>query len=188
MNTLEKINEHTIEQLCNGDHQAFEDVFIAYYGRIKNFINGLLKSEDDAEELTQEIFVKLWINRETIDPGRSFHSFLFTVARNITFNFIKHKLVCENYAADFDYEYSEYESPDEILYAKEISLLIEMAVSRMPAQRQRIYRMSRNEGLSNDEIALSLNISKKTVENQLSLALRELRNIVVGFFFMMFFN
>lgn len=75
----------------------------------------------------------------------------------------------------------EADCSDEILFAKEISLLVEMTVCRMPSQRSRIYRMSRNEGIPNDEIAGKLGISKKTVENQLSLALQEIRRVISAF-------
>ena len=75
----------------------------------------------------------------------------------------------------------EAESSDEILFAKEISLLVEMAVCKMPVQRRKIYQMSREKGISNNEIAEELGISKKTVENQLSLALQEIKRVISAF-------
>lgn len=178
---MNKIGPDTLEALRDGNHKAFDDVFIGYYKKIKNFIYGFLKSESDAEELTQDIFVKLWINRTAINPERSFDSFLYTTARNATLNYLKHKVIENSYAESLPLDEEEYASSDEILFAKEISLLIEMSVERMPAQRKKIYCLSRNEGLSNDEIATHLNISKKTVENQLSMALKELRNVISCF-------
>lgn len=70
---------------------------------------------------------------------------------------------------------------EDTLFAKEIRLLIEMVVSEMPAQRQRIYRMSREQGVSNEEIAGTLGISKRSVENQISLALKEIRQAVTAY-------
>lgn len=75
----------------------------------------------------------------------------------------------------------EADSSDEILFAKEIRLLIEMAVCRMPVQRRKIYQMSRDNGISNNEIAEELGISKKTVENQISLALQEIKRVISAF-------
>lgn len=75
---------------------------------------------------------------------------------------------------------------EDTLFAKEIRLLIEMIVSEMPAQRQRIYRMSREEGMSNEEIAGRLGISKRSVENQISLALKEIRQAVTAYVIFLF--
>ena len=80
----------------------------------------------------------------------------------------------------------DVDTPEEIYFAQEIKLLIEMTVTQMPAQRRRIYILSRDKGISNEDIANQLNISKKTVENQLSLAFKEIRK-VVSVFFLLFF-
>jgi len=163
--------------LKSGDHKAFEVVFIAYFNKVKYFINGLVKSESDAEELAQEIFVKLWVGRESIVVEKSFSSYLYVIARNAAFNFIKSRLVRDSYLNDQIHNSEDSATSEEVIVAKETELLLKMIVSKMPEQRRRIYEMSRNQGLKNDEIAQQLNISKKTVENQLSLALKELRQV-----------
>lgn len=181
------ITRETLLLLQEGDHEAFETVFTAYFDKVKHFIERIVRSEDEAEELAQDVFVRLWIGRETIDADKSFDTFLFAVSRNAAFNYLKHKQVCENYLnrAAFSEEVP-YGGADEMIYAEEIALLVEMTVGRMPEQRQKIYRLSRTEGLDKDEIAERLHISKKTVENQLSLALRELRRVIT--FFIVFFS
>ena len=161
--------------LKSGDHKAFEVVFIAYFNKVKYFINGLVKSESDAEELAQEIFVKLWVGRESIVIEKSFSSYLYVIARNAAFNFIKSRLVRDSYLNDQIHNREDSATSEEIIVAKETELLLKVIVSKMPEQRRRIYELSRNQSLKNDEIAQQLNISKKTVENQLSLALKELR-------------
>lgn len=84
------MNITTIEALQHGDHQAFEKVFLGYFDKVKYFLNGLLRSEADAEELAQDIFVNLWQNREAIDPQKSFNTYLYTIARNTALNYLKH--------------------------------------------------------------------------------------------------
>lgn len=175
-----------LKALREGDEKAFEKIYLNYYKKTLYFITGLVKSEDDAKELTQEVFIKLWANRETLDPERSVHSYMYTIARNAAFNFLKHKLVEINYMNEYAAQNIETETSDEILFAKEMALLIEMSVGKMPAQRRKIYQMSRNEGLNNEEIATRLQISKKTVENQLSLALRELKRVIAGMIILFF--
>jgi len=179
------MEQQTLEALRNGEHKAFEVIFTVYYNKVRYFINGLLKSEADAEELAQDIFVKLWINRESIDPQKSFNAYIYTVARNAAFNFLKHKLVEASYLENYT-ALNEVADSEQLIFAKEIGLLVELMVGKMPVQRKTIYQLSRNQGLSNDEIASQLGIARKTVENQLSLALQELRRIVQLFlvFFM----
>lgn len=179
------ITKEVLLSLQKGDHKAFETVFVAYFDKVKHFVERIVRSEDEAEELTQDIFVKLWISRKTIDIQKSFSAFLFTTAHNASFNYLKHKVVQDSYLNTNTFT-EEAINTEEIIYAKEIALLVEMTVNRMPEQRKRIFQLSRNEGLSNDEIADRLNIAKKTVENQLSLALKELRKVIT--FFIIFFS
>lgn len=92
-----EIDTKTLKALQQGSHKAFEEVFITYYGKTKAFIYGYIKSGPDAEELTEDLFVNLWINRHSIDISKSFDSFLHTVARNSAINFLKHKYVEDTY-------------------------------------------------------------------------------------------
>ena len=171
------MERQTLEALRRGEHKAFEDVFTVYFDKVRYFINGLIKSETDSEELAQDIFVKLWMNRQSVDPQKSFNAYIYTVARNTAFNFLKHKLVEASYLENYT-GLNEAVSPEHLVFAEEIGLLTEITVGRMPVQRKTIYQLSRNKGLSNDEIASQLGIAKKTVENQLSLALQELRRVI----------
>lgn len=134
------MNNNTLEAFQDGNHKAFETIFITYYNKTKAFIDGYIKSEPDAEELTEDLFANLWINRHSIDTSQSFNSYLHTIARNVAINFLKHKYVCDAYL-----------------------------------------NHNRNEGLSNAEIAERLNTTKRNVESQLSLALKEIRKVISSF-------
>lgn len=179
------MEKENVEALRSGSHKAFEGVFLAYFQRVRLFIGGIIKSDADAEELAQEVFVKLWMNREALDAGRPLGAYVYTMAKNAAFNFLKHKLVEQSYTGSFAFP-DDSATPEDIFFAREISLLVETAVNGMPEQRRRIYVLSREKGMSNVDIAERLGISKKTVENQLSLALQELRK-VVSLFFLFFF-
>ncbi|MDD2437914.1 MAG: RNA polymerase sigma-70 factor [Massilibacteroides sp.] len=178
MNT---ISENTLNILREGNHKAFEEVFVAYFDKIKIFIFGYIKSEVDAEELTEDIFVNLWINHASIDPSRSFSSYMHTIARNAALNFLRHKFIRESHENNIVEFKSNFNSEDELI-AKETALLIEMAIEKMPEQRKKIYQLSRNEGLKNEEIAICLNITKTNVESQLSLALKDIRKVIASIF------
>lgn len=167
------IDIKTLEAFQDGNHKAFETIFIAYYNKTKTFIDGYIKSEPDAEELTEDLFVNLWINRHSIDTSRSFNSYLHTIARNAAINFLKHKYVCDAYLNN-NQETGYSSTSEEDLIAKELD-------GGMPEQRRMIYTLSRNEGLSNAEIAERLNTTKRNVESQLSLALKEIRKVISCF-------
>ena len=142
------IDIKTLEAFQDGNHKAFETVFIAYYNKTKTFIDGYIKSESDAEELTEDLFVNLWINHDSIDASKSFSSYLHTIARNSAINFLKHKYVHDTYLnSSQEIEYSS--TSEEDLIAKELGLLIDDIVGKMPEQRKMIYTLSRQEGLSN---------------------------------------
>lgn len=177
-----RIDIKTIEALRDGDHKAFEAVFVNYYNKTKTFIYGYIKSEFEAEELADDIFVNLWVNHKSIDISKSFNSYLFTIARNAALDFLKHKYVHDAYLDSVqNLEYSS--TSEEDLIAKELGLLVDDVVDKMPQQRKRIYILSRNEGLSNTEIADQLNTTKRNVESQLSLALKEIRKAITSFLF-----
>lgn len=175
------ISKETVLALKEGSDKAFEEVFLAFFGKVKSFIAGIIRQDAEAEELAQDVFMRIWMKRETIDAGKPFGSFLFTLAYNAAINSLKHKTVEDAYLACYTFPENTNQT-EEHLFAKEISLLVEMAVDRMPEQRGRIFRLSRRDGLSNDEIASRLEISRKTVENQISLALKELRRIITACF------
>lgn len=178
------VSTETLGRLKAGDHKAFEEVFIAYYDKVKRLIDGYIKSEEDAEELTEELFVNLWDCHCSINTAKSFNAFMHTAARNISMNFLRHQHVHHSYIDHHsDIQYAA--TSEEEFIAKELDMLIELVVDRMPEQRKQIYRLSRTEGLSNGEIAERLNTTKRTVESQLSMALKEIRKYIMLFLLLM---
>ncbi|MDR2130322.1 MAG: RNA polymerase sigma-70 factor [Odoribacteraceae bacterium] len=162
--------------LREGDHKAYETIFVCYFPRIKYYIKGLLKSGGIAEELTQEVFARLWENHASVKPSvKSLTSFLFTIAYRVTIDSLRSKQVRESYYNEQVNQPGESASAEEDYMARETSRLVELLVERMPARQREIYKMSRHLGLSNEEIAARLAISKRTVENQLSLALNKIK-------------
>ena len=174
------IDIKTIEGLWNGDHKAFETVFLTYYNKTKAFICGYVKSESHAEELAEDLFVNLWINRQAINTAKSFDAYLYTIARNAAINYLNHKYIHLAYTNNFQPDEAGSTSEEDLI-AKELGLLIDDLVNKMPEQRKQIYILSRNEGLSNGEIAERLHTSKRNVESQLSLALKEIRKAIFAF-------
>jgi RNA polymerase sigma-70 factor (ECF subfamily) len=133
---MKTINENTLNALREGSHKAFEEIFTTYYNKIKIFISAYIKSDSDAEDLTEELFVNLWINRKSINISKSFGAYLHTLARNSALNYLKHIFVQESYQNNSPITETVYTSEDELI-VKETALLIEMAVERLPEQRKK---------------------------------------------------
>ena len=169
-----------VRRLEEGDSDAFDILFTQYYPQLKRFFLGFVKDEDLAQDMAQDIFFKIWTNRKTISKVDSFNRYLFRMARNIIYDYYDHELVKENYEHR-EREKTEFLYSDileEEIYAKELSLLIDLAIEKMPPQRKQIFILSRKKGLTNEEIAKQLEINKRTVENHISLAIRELKKVV----------
>jgi RNA polymerase sigma-70 factor (ECF subfamily) len=153
-----------------------------YFPKVKCFITRFIKSSAIAEDLTQDVFAKIWENFDKITRIEYRDAYIYRIARNTALDYIGQKYKEEKLISNFKPE--ENYSIEEELEAKELELLIELTISGMPSQRRTVYEMSRIKGLTNDEIAKNLNISKKTVENHLTLALKRIKNIITAFFFL----
>ena len=164
-----------VSQFSQGSHIAFKALFMRYYPKVRSFIMGLVKSESEAEDLT---------HREKFCEVEVFGTYLYVLTKNTTFNYLRSRQNRQDSQRTEWVEESTDTTPYEELVAKDLQLLIDMVVENMPPQRQMIFRLNREAGLTNAEIAEKLQISKKTVENHLNLALKELKNALLFFIFL----
>ncbi|NOY37503.1 MAG: RNA polymerase sigma-70 factor [Chlorobi bacterium] len=165
-----------VHELKKGSYSAFDYLFSVYKERLYAFAVGYLKVPEDAKELVQEVFVRVWENRNKLDEEKSFNSYLFTISKNTILNYFRKKAHKEAYL-----EYirkhtglSVSQTEEDIEY-QELLERTNGLVEQLPSRQKVIYRLSREKGMSNEEIARMLNISKKTVENQITLAIKFLR-------------
>ena len=165
--------------------KKFEQFFIMTYPKVKAFAWKLLKSEEDAEDIAQDIFAKLWTNPEIWENQETWNSYIYTMVRNHIYNFLKHKSIRQTYQEQCTKEEPAIPETDihDQLYAKESELLIKLTIANMPEQRRKIFRMSRTQEKSNQEIADELNISIRTVERHIYLALIDLKKVLLTLFF-----
>lgn len=165
----------SIEKIFSGDIKEFELLFNEYYERLCYYAFQFIKDKDKAEDIVQELFAKLWIYRQELNVTSSIHAYLYRSVRNSCLNQLKHEQVKMDYlAATFHPPKTESFISNEI-DAKELSLLIQSCLTNLPPERRKIFLLSRNEGLTYQEIAAELGISLKTVESQMGKALRFLR-------------
>ncbi len=146
------------------------------------YVSRYVDDPDQAEEIVQEVFYNFWNKRSEIFITGSLESYLFRAARNSSLNYIKHLKVRHEYATAREVLMKEEESrvTDEVVEL-ELHQKIDECIEQLPAERQRIFKMSRFEGLKNKEIAEKLNISIKTVEAQMGKALKYLRENLVDY-------
>ena len=172
---LKEERDYIIE-LKEGNFAAFDHIFSSYKERLYAFAVGYLKVADDAQELVQEVFVKVWENRETLDETRSINSYLFTISKNTILNYFRKKANEQSY---IDYIKKNtsliYNKTEADLAYEELVEKANRVIEQLPARQKEIYRLSREQSLSNKEISLKLKISKKTVENQVTLAMKFLQ-------------
>lgn len=166
-----------LNKLASGDHNAFESLFMEYFPKIKFFINRLVKEDMVAEELAQDVFTAVWENRANLSKVNMLNAYIYKIAKNTAFQYLNRRYLEETYKLNYKPE-TITTSFEGDLYAEEIGLLISLAIQKMPAQRRKIFQMSRKEHLSNEEIANRLNLSPKTVENHMTLALKYLKKIL----------
>ncbi len=160
-----------IRDFKKGDTKAFEKLFQKYHKKLYAFLFHLLHSKEDAEEIVQETFIKIWEKREDFIEGYSFDSFLFTVAKNAFLNLNRKKInrkVFEDHLNFLD-EISSGRADDYVIF-KETKEIINTIIEGLPPKRKEIFFLRKIEGLSRKEIAEKLDISIITVDSQLMKA------------------
>lgn len=174
-----KDNLNLIKNLKNGDAQSMELLFRRLYPQLCAFANKYLHDLDEAEEIVQEVFYKIWKNREKLDEQQSLKSYLYTAVKNSCFTELAHSRVKDNYAQLLVKIHTQRENVairfEDPLIASELEKDFSKAIETLPPECRRIFEMSRIEGLKYQEIADRLNISIKTVETQMSRALSKIR-------------
>lgn len=175
------INHDIIEELTEGNQEAFRIIFKAAYPQVRAFSKGFTKNDADADDIAQQVFIKLWTKRAILANVRNFETYLYTITKNTVLNHMASQKAFMVEISDIRNLPTGQTSPIEQIEASDLQLLIDMTVENMPPQRQAVYKLSRVEGLSNDQIAEKLGLQKKTVENHLNLALGEIRKVLKMF-------
>lgn len=174
---------HTDQQLLsllqNSDEQAFTELYNRYWDKL--LVRGLtqLNSLEDMEELLHDIFVKLWNRRETLNIQYSFHTYIAAMLKYEILRLLaekRKKPLIESTETQIDQSVDDFTG--KLLDFKDLQQQLEASVQRLPDKCQLVFRMSREQGLSQKQIAHELNITPKTVENHINKALRLIRSTI----------
>jgi len=164
-------------KLQKGDVEAFDLVYEKYAGRLYGFTLKYLKSTDETEELVQSVFLKVWENYKTLKKESSFKSYLFTIAYNEICNTFRRRSHLQKFIGEQLIDSSQASNEtEELIDYNSIKERVEQIVSKLPERQRTIFLKSRQDGKSNKEIAIELELSSGTVDNYISESLKFIRS------------
>jgi len=168
--------------LISGDNKAFIEIYNRFQALLYIYACKITMDKEEAEDIVQEVFIYLWDKRTTIILKSSLSAYLYSAVRYKFFNLLDHKKIRKDYKQSFQNFLDQGECiTDDYIREKEFSQLIEKEIAALPDKMRNIFELSRRQNLSRKEIAEKLNVSEKTVKNQISNALKILRG-KLGFF------
>ncbi len=187
-------NIELVKLLKKGDMVAFDTIYNKYCHKLHGFVLRYLKQEEDAEEIVQEVFVKIWESRHRINAYSSFEAYLFTIAYNAIISLLR-KRVSEAKSREYLKSLQQIvqaESVIDELQYKKLTQEVKALLEQITPRQKEIFILSREEGLTHKEIAEKLSISENTVKNHLVTALKYLRshidnNLIVSALFISLF-
>jgi RNA polymerase sigma-70 factor (ECF subfamily) len=170
------IQDILLAKVAAGDEGAFRTLFDGHRDKLYAYMLRLSKERVVAEDIVQEVFLKIWMGREQLKTVRNFDAYLFTIARNHAFNLSKQITYRRELLVRIssDQPQSDLSTENEVDY-KYLRSLLAQELSKLPPQQRKIFALSRFEGLSNEDIALQQSISVGTVKKHLSLATQTLK-------------
>jgi len=188
-----KDDKSLAQEVTKGNEKAFETIFNKYYRSLCLFSRQFLNDDELAEETVQDLFVKMWEKRFSLSIDTSLEHYLFRAVRNLCINQIQHNKIRDRYAEEILKNTETGINAEDYFLEPDLKNKIEEAIGLLPPKRKEIFRLSREEGLKYKEIAGQLNISVKTVEAQMGLALKFLREELKDYdetftLFFVFFN
>ncbi len=171
--------ELLLENLRNGDREAFKELYDLYHRRLTLKLVYLLKSEELAQDVLQDIFVKIWEIRDTIEPKGNFGGLLYTMASNLVKNVFRKSIYDQLMRNEFakNDSYSPFEDIDDASNAKTV---LNMALDKLTPRQREVYCMHKLEGLSYREIGKLLNISDSAINHHIQQANKQLKDILTS--------
>lgn len=166
-----------LSSLADGSPKAFDALFVTYYPKALQFVMHFCHDRQEAENIVQDFFMNLWIKRSTLDDISNLDNYIYVSVRNAAIRYVKQSIMFAD-SNSANVIPANGESADVRLCYEELYGYVMREIQSMPEQRRRIFLMSRADGLSNDDIAQRLGISKRTVEKHISLAIATMRKML----------
>lgn len=182
------LEKRWIREIRKGKKEAFKEVFECYYDQLLRFAYRYLESRDEAEGVVQNVFLWVWENRKTWRVDGSLKTYLYRSVKYKALDILRHEDVKDKYEQELSLqkEEREYNNIEKKMDDKKLAETVRNAIENLPERARRIYKLSRLEGLTYNEIAYVMEISPKTVESQMSRALKILRKQLSGYLGVLF--
>jgi len=161
------------------DEQAYEELFHYFYPSLYQFALSFVKTGQLAEEVVSDVFIRIWQKRSALTRIHDLKLYLFISTKNTALNYLRqqkrHTLLPDDYRVQLR---SVYFDPEELLITAEMVSRIQQAINQLPPRCQLIFKLIKDDGLKYKEVAELLNLSLKTIENQMTLALRKIGSAI----------
>jgi RNA polymerase sigma-70 factor, ECF subfamily len=173
----ENITQELLTRLKNGDMLAFDQLYEHYSHKLFSFVFKILKNQAEADDIVQEVFVKIWETRENLGDYKLLNSYFFTIAYNNSIDLIRKRINNNKYLEHLKNSSVIQISPSVISEVEfnELNSHVKKLIANLPERQKQVYLLNREHGLTYAEIAEQLGISKNTVENHMVKALKYLR-------------
>ena len=173
------MDKELVQRFTQGNDEAFKALYIKYKPAMHKFILNFTNDPDLSEDIIQEVFVAVWLNRKNIDPNKSFSSYLFTCVKNKVFDFFKelakNRDLMEKNWNNFDTSRNETEEELDLL---DLNELVTNAIRHLSSRKRAIFELSKFKGKTHEQIAEELGISKNTVKNHMVESLKFIKNFI----------
>lgn len=169
-------DKYLVRRIRHSDTQSFKELFEKYYDRFFSFAFALLRDADAAEDILQNVFLKLWIGRSNLNENLSIENYLLVSIRNEIFNYLRLKHNKSLVRGEMPEVEDLSSDIDERINFNEVSYHLDRIISEMPPQRQKVFIMSRYRNMTTRQIADELGLSPRTVERHITIALKEIKS------------
>lgn len=170
-------DKELLARIAQGDEHAFKQLFINYSRLLYPFVTKLVKQEGVAEEMIQQVFLKLWLNRDKLADVEHPSAYIYQIASNECFAFLRKQAIANKHLAQLGQKQGSNSIESHLSFV-EIKRLVHTAYLQLPPQQQRIFYLSRHHHLSIPDVAAQLNISPTTVKNSLVKSLKAIRQFL----------
>lgn len=164
------------EKIADGDQNSFRQLFHLYAKKLTQFAFAIVKSNDAAREIVDEVFIKIWRNKSSITSIQNLTVYLYTAIKNTSLNYLSAR-ARENMVESFDFfsvQLSDHNSPEKTLITAEMLKKINAAIDQLPPRCKMVFKLVREDGLSYKEVGAILKISPKTVDAQMMIAVKQI--------------
>lgn len=176
--TVVQKQKHLLEAFKKGDKKAFQIIYLQWFEPTWLLLVKLTKSEEDSQDITQDVFRILWETREKIDTSKEIRCYIFTLAKQLAIKLFRRQSVMEKYSNQAEIIMNENIDSSDHIIAKEVELVVRNAISKMPDSRKKVAELSFIKGLTNEDIAKKLGITNRAVATLVYEARRQIKDIL----------